>query len=110
MLKLSQRKVSVESNFKGAAAEKVREYTHGQPAARPSGGPLAVISAKLTNLVQDSGSEYGDINETDLDGEELLEAIDTNALKIFPVFFLVFNISYWVFYLAFTGSDKKMPS
>ncbi len=45
------------------------------------------------DLVQDSGSEYGDINDVDLEGEETLEKIDENALKIFPVCFLVRDLT-----------------
>lgn len=46
----------------------------------------------------DSGSEYGDINDSELEGEELLEKIDDTALKVFPCCFLIFNIAYWTIY------------
>ncbi len=55
----------------------------------------------MTDAAMDSGSDYGDVNETDLAGEESLERIDEYALKTFPVAFFLFNIGYWINYLIF---------
>lgn len=60
---------------------------------------MAPVNGPSVNKVQDSGSEYGDINETDLEGEEILEKIDERALAIFPICFFVFNLTYWLHYL-----------
>ena len=49
--------------------------------------------------VVDSGEEYGDINEKDLEGEEKLEKLDERALIIFPIFFTIFNLGFWCNYL-----------
>lgn len=64
----------------------------------------------LCKGVLDSGSEYGDINETDLEGEEFLERIDDRALMIFPCFFLVFNIAYWCRYLFRDTISEELES
>ncbi len=47
----------------------------------------------------DTGQEYGDVNDVSREGEELLETIDLNALKIFPILFLGFNAGYWCHYM-----------
>lgn len=45
----------------------------------PAGGSNGSKNS-CSRHVQDSGSEYGDINDTDLTGEETLEKIDVTAL------------------------------
>ena len=66
--------------------------------AFPSSSSSAGLEGEQ-RLVVDSGSEYGDINETNLTGEETLERIDVTALKIFPCCFLLFNLGYWIHFL-----------
>ena len=61
----------------------------------------ASSSNNKSSSVVDSGSEYGDINETDLTGEEFLEKIDVVALRVSPVMFLIFNLGYWGYYMLF---------
>ena len=48
----------------------------------------------------DTGAEYGDINDTNMEGEETLENIDYFSLKIFPCLFLLFNIIFWATFLS----------
>ena len=58
------------------------------------------------NKVQDSGSEYGDINDMDMEGEEVLEKIDEIALMVFPIFFSFYNIFYWSQYIIFNTQNE----
>ena len=57
------------------------------------------MANKDSNL--DSGSEYGDVNDVSgfIDGEDVLDGIDENAVKVFPVAFVVFNVVYWCYYM-----------
>ena len=48
----------------------------------------------------DSGNAYGDINDTNMEGEETLENIDYISLKIFPSLFLLFMIIFWATFLS----------
>ncbi|XP_059087039.1 acetylcholine-gated chloride channel subunit acc-3-like isoform X2 [Tigriopus californicus] len=63
-----------------------------------NGNKVRPLKQKPPETVMDSGSEYGDINDSELEGEELLEKIDDTALKVFPCCFMIFNIAYWANY------------
>ena len=51
-------------------------------------------------------NDYGDVNEKSSEGSHLLDQIDHYALRIFPLFFLAFNLAYWGLYL-FIMTDSK---
>ena len=48
----------------------------------------------------DTGAEYGDINDTNMEGEETLENIDYISLKIFPCMFLLFMVIFWATFMS----------
>ncbi len=48
----------------------------------------------------DSGGSYGDVNDTNMEGELVLETIDWTALKIFPCVFLVFQLVFWTVFIV----------
>ena len=54
----------------------------------------------LDDFPNDKGNSYGDINDTNMEGEEFLENIDNASLKIFPVAFALYLIIYWASSLA----------
>ena len=47
-----------------------------------------------------AGALYGDINDTNKEGEETLENIDYISLKVFPCLFLLFMIVFWATFLS----------
>jgi len=58
--------------------------------------------ALLTNVLnkqkddeEDDSNEYGDVNEKNHEGDHFLDQIDQNALRIFPLLFITFNVAYW---------------
>ena len=53
----------------------------------------------LENAVKDTGTSYGDINDTNMEGEEMLENIDYASLRIFPCVFLLFLVLFWSVFL-----------
>jgi len=59
------------------------------------------LAAAAVAAAADSGSDYGDINDVDLDaeGEATLERIDWSSLRVFPLCFLGMNLAYWGNYL-----------
>ena len=44
---------------------------------------------------EDDSNEYGDVNEKNHEGDHFLDQIDQNALRIFPLLFITFNVAYW---------------
>lgn len=43
----------------------------------------------------DSAASYGDINDSNMEGEDLLSDIDYGALRVFPALFLLFIVIFW---------------
>lgn len=55
----------------------------------------------LENAVKDTGTSYGDINDTNMEAEEMLENIDYASLRIFPCAFLLFLVIFWTVFLMY---------
>lgn len=91
LVRVTRSAAALTPRYKSAAAATGRNVARIAPATEeaPDGGAN----------VADSGSEYGDINDADPAGEEVLERIDERALRAFPVAYLVFNVAYWCNYL-----------
>ena len=53
----------------------------------------------LENATKDTGTSYGDINDTNMEGEEMLENIDYASLRIFPFVLVLFLVIFWSVFL-----------
>ena len=47
----------------------------------------------------ETGNEYGDVNDRSHEGEEFLDQIDYYSFRIFPIMFALANIPFWLYYL-----------
>lgn len=45
-------------------------------------------------------NSYGDIYDTNMEGEEMLENIDSASLKIFPSVFFLYLVIFWATFLV----------
>ena len=65
---------------------------------------MAAAARQMMMLQQmgcaNSGDTYGDINDTNMEGEETLENIDHASLKIFPASFFLYLLIFWASTLA----------
>ena len=71
------------------------------PPSRPMAfNPFQSIVKTAGGGTVDTGAEYGDINDTNMEGEETLESIDYMSLKMFPCLFLLFMVIFWATFLS----------
>ena len=70
------------------------------PPPPPPVNPFQNIGKTAGGGTVDTGAEYGDINDTNMEGEETLENIDYISLKIFPCLFLLFMVIFWATFLS----------
>ena len=65
------------------------------------GGATGGGNGPQNKNVVDSGNSYGDINDSNMEGEEMLENIDYFSLKMFPVVFGLYLLIFWCTFLVF---------
>ena len=57
----------------------------------------------------ETGNEYGDVNDRSHEGEEFLDQIDFYSFRIFPIMFALANIPFWLYYLPKHMENCEIP-
>jgi len=91
---LYSRRKSVSARLASLWSDEAEMSLGWDPRKRPSLHPLA----------NSPGPTGTSISPT---GETVLERIDRISLMIFPIAFLLFNITYWSYYLSYAYSNDK---